>query len=664
MLLFFLTITADAQSDLFGAISIDTVEVVNHSYSSPLKGIAEGLLKWDMSSLETLPQILGSANPLNTVQMLPGVQTTSEYDAGLYVNGCSNAHNAIKINGVAVYNPTHLFGLNSVFITSHFDSFQFSSQNPMNQGSNRIGGYLNMTTPLPDSTQRKFSGEFSLGMISSQGTLRYQLGPHSDISISARSSYLDFLYGNWLKIDDMNLKYNFQDANLTYDIFHNDRHLVRLNSFVSSDHLGLYESGSLDSKVRWDNCLSSLEYAFTGNELSNSFVAYSTEYASRVGFAYNNRNIVSPSEISSLGFNESFSYRWLTVGVDYGRHHIEPQSPELSGFRKSSKSNVTQNSQEWGAFAHFSTNLNESLKLGATVKYVGYSLEEDITEHHADAMAEAEYETASGIYGLKAGRRHQFLNQTGFSSIGFPTEFWFSSSDLYKPQQSLFVQASHYIDFNKGMYSLKSELYFYRLDNQVEYVGNAYDLFDGNYNLNDCLKETEGYNYGINLMLNKQAGVMTGWISYSLGRAIRWFNDDRDYKFPSSHERVHELNCCANYKYDERWSFGTTFTLASGNPFTAPDYFYLMNGRIMTNFSKLNRNRLPAYKRLDISCLYRIPQKHDSKVSQSVNFSIYNVMWRKNVCMYRLKVHNSAYGYFPLSFIDFPLPSVNYMIKF
>ena len=70
--------------------------------------------------LRRVPSITGTPDPIRFVKLLPGVQTGMELDAGLHILGTENSHSLVSVDGVPVYGATHVLGLYSTFISSHF----------------------------------------------------------------------------------------------------------------------------------------------------------------------------------------------------------------------------------------------------------------------------------------------------------------------------------------------------------------------------------------------------------------------------------------------------------------------------------------------------------------------------------------------------------------
>ena len=127
LLLCALSSSAIAQDDeSTWSFSLDSVTVKGYRYRLPVKAQANGITLWDMGSMSLLPQIFGNADPMHYAQMLPGIQTNSEYRSGINIEGCDNQHNAIFIEGVPVYNVNHLLGFFSTFNSSHFPSLSIS----------------------------------------------------------------------------------------------------------------------------------------------------------------------------------------------------------------------------------------------------------------------------------------------------------------------------------------------------------------------------------------------------------------------------------------------------------------------------------------------------------------------------------------------------------
>ena len=179
------------------------------------------------------------------------------------------------------------------------------------------------------------------------------------------------------------------------------------------------------------------------------------------------------------------------------------------------------------------------------------------------------------------------------------------------------------------------------------------------YQFDNMMLQGDGRNYGVNVMMSKRKGPVTGWISYGLGKCRRTF-DGQTYS--ASHERVNELNAVATYHLQERWDFSATMVYASGTPFTAPESFYMINNHLISQYGAHNACHLNPYFRVDVSANYYFRNRQYSK--SGINLSLYNVTMHKNDIYYRLKFMDGDFAYKPLRMFITMIPSISYFIKF
>jgi len=212
--------------------------------------------------------------------------------------------------------------------------------------------------------------------------------------------------------------------------------------------------------------------------------------------------------------------------------------------------------------------------------------------------------------------------------------------------------------------SVSAEVYYKQLYNQLEYVGSLMDMYTGDYSLETSTLKGNGRAFGFNLMIQKQKGRFTGWISYAWARSLRTFlNDWHSFEFTSAHERRHELDIVATYDFG-RFDVGGTFVVASGTPYTRPTSFYLVGSRMVCTYGPYNAETLSPYAKLDLSGNWYI--KKSPRLTHGINFSMYNVLGRVNAVGYGLHFNrkNMTYSFRPnLIQIRF-MPSVGYFLRF
>ena len=316
-------------------------------------------------------------------------------------------------------------------------------------------------------------------------------------------------------------------------------------------------------------------------------------------------------------------------------------------------------------YADYELPLNEILLLSTGIRGVLYNCD-DKTYLLPSPGISLLYRSRNNLSAaMSYSFRHQVLQQTGMSSINTPLEFWLPCGAFgLRPQSSHTIAASASKSFGNGNYSVSVELYNKWLRNQIEYTGTIYSFVTTEFSLSKILRNGKGHNYGASIILTKNSGILTGWVSYALGRALRSYStEELDGTFPSSHERRHELNAVATLHLGNRWDLGFTLVYASGTPFTAPLHYYIMEQRLMAKYAEHNSNHLRPYFRLDGSVNYHFnPTRHIRE--HGLNLSIYNMTGRENDLFYYMSWGNDEFYYKRMSFMLRVLPSISYYMKF
>lgn len=654
--------------DTLNYYRLQDVEVMGKTLRSQLSEV-EGASIINMSLMTDMPHILGNADPVHYAQLLPGVQTNSEYDAGLHIQGCDNSHNYVSLDGVPIYNAAHLLGFFSVFNASHFADMSLRKSPSSASFPNRLGGSVDMRTLTwilaEDSMAMNGAhGEISVGPMSSQGTLRLPVGKRSLLLLSARAAYLNLLYSKWLEVDGDEVKYDFSDYNLSFVTQLDEHHVLKLDSYWGYDNMKAGQGDyALVGKLKWDNAMAALHWYMRQPQLSMEHTAYVSRYANRVEADDPSFILWLRSSILDLGYRGHFAWGRWNVGGELIRHQLLPQKILLTGSLANYSSDAAKyTSFESNAYAGYSLPIGDKMQLALGARFSSYYRQTHFAHLSPDVKLSWNMSSSSKLQ-LYLGIRHQYLFQTGFSSVGLPTEFWFSADKSQRPQYAYNASLQGEFWFRDREYRLSTDLYFKRLHHQVENDGNFFDVLYSAYSFESSLLHGKGYNYGLNVLLEKRRGKLTGWLSYSLGRAWRKFQGEQ-YPgwYPASHERIHELNAVATYRLGRRLSLGGTYVLASGTPYTPVNYVYLVSGNFVTEFGSHNSARVNPYMRLDLSLNYDFAVR-DGRQS-GINFSLYNASMHHNDLFYRIKIYKNHVSYRPFRFFMPILPSINYYYKF
>ncbi len=617
----------------------------------------------NVAQIQALPSFLGNADPIRFVRLLPGIQVNAETDAGIYMQGSDFAHTLLSIGGVPVYGASHLLGLFSVFNAPHYKAMDYSTDAGQIR---RLGGHIDMT--LQDAVPERFGMDVSAGLISAQGTLSIPLGKKSALFVSARRSYINLIYGSFLKFDGEPMRYGFTDANITWLWRPSPRDRVWVDLFGGYDKGSFdYSKASISMMAGWYNGLGALHWTHYFPEVTLRQSAYATisGLESHLDVRYAVGDL--PSHIHTYGYKADAVWKAWDFTADLAYHRALPQNPKSEGYYNATNtaSETVQSGLETTLAATYNIALGYYFEGKAGLGFNGFLSPEKRFFWGLTPQVEAGVNLMdAGKLKFRYGIHRQNLFQTGFTNVGLPSEFWILAGALSDPQWSHNFSLSYNLSFAKDMFACSVEVYYKRLYNQLEYKGTLMEMLNSDYSLANSLLKGHGYAYGVNLLLQKQTGRLTGWIGYSYGRSLRNFEDPHyPGTYPSDHERLHELNVVATYDIG-RFDFGGTFVAASGTPYTRPESFYILGDRLICNYGEHNGSRLPAYIRMDLSVNWYIHK--DARRHNGINLSIYNVLCRENAVGYGVHVNKDRTGYYfaPMAFAIKFMPSLSYFHKF
>lgn len=675
------SISVYAQADVCGDDTIRTdsiwriqeVEVVASKKSPALQRSAKGDWKLDPNAVNFMPRMLGDSDPIKAFQLLPGVTTAGELNGGLYVHGSEPGHNLICIDGVPVYNSSHLLGFFSIFNNDHFSSFSLNkSYQPADRGG-RLAAVVEMTPR--DSVVQRASVSGNVGILASRITGGIPVTPNSAIYLSARVTYVNpiisLIEGGFE--DNTRLRYGFQDYNLTYVWKLNPKNKIVLNSYVGNDLLKLKEHQyQVDFNMQWLNGIASLKWERSCNEKTLlTQRIYMTHYRTNLRANQNTLRMKMPSRLTDFGYMGNVDWRlgtWkMKSGGNFIHHILHPQYPEsVNIFEGINAGNPGRYEMEEFAVYTEAEKKWGKLTMNMGLRYSG-SIQGDYYNGGAEPRVRLEYElsgnrTLSFSYQLN----RQYMNQITVSSAGLPIDFWMPSTKDISGQKVHSLDVSFSQPLRNGDYELLVEGYYRKLSHQTIFNGGLLDMFNQTYRIEDHVLTGKGRNYGVELMLRKSRGRWNGWIGYTLAWADRQFPELREGNiFPAKYDRRHNLNAMIHYTLDNHWDFAMTFVYASGNAVTYPRAMYMIGENAVCVYDEYNSSRMPAYHRMDLSVNYWLG--HTKK--NCINLSLYNAYMRHNPVFVQVGVKPSEdkSGLLikkkNMSLYSL-LPSVSYIFKF
>ena len=247
-----------------------------------------------------------------------------------------------------------------------------------------------------------------------------------------------------------------------------------------------------------------------------------------------------------------------------------------------------------------------------------------------------------------------------------PLDIWLPTSTYIKPLIVDQVAMGYFQNFHKNVYEASLEVYYKNMQNVLDYREGA-ELF-----LNDAI-ETEllhgkGTSKGLEVLVKKSQGKLTGWVGYTLARTTREIEGiNNGDPYPSSYDRTHDLSVVSSYKLNKMWNFAANFVFATGNPTSYPVAKYNVQKNQIYEYSSRNSNRIPEYHRLDFSVTYDFKKNDRRKFKQSLNFSVYNVYGRRNAYSISPRANEdnpNQTEFVRISIIGSQIPAITYNIKF
>lgn len=651
-----------AQSDSLSFQSID--ELVVEEVRQPLvRYNTLGKTYWSIETMRAMPM----ADPLRNIQLLPGVQTTSENVGGVFVQGYSNSHNYTAVNDAPIYYPMHLLGYFSTFNSSHFKDLVFNKSISLTT-ANRLGAEVGMVSA--DTIPDRLGMDVDLGLLTAQAAMRIPLGRKLGVSVAGRYSNVNLIYDRLINTDgERDFAYRFYDLNMGLLYKPSEYDAVSVDYYQGTDYANInFLFMNLLSQLEWGNRVASIKWKREGDVLSQNYSLYYSAYQSSLNVAQMDSRANVPASIQTFGAKSEqrcmLGGFFLTYGVDFMRHVIAPQAPQMSGsLGNFSTPRLLQKATEGALYVQADYMLGGGVELIGGLRVSGFYNE--CWQKGIDPRVTLRYQPAgSTTLQLTAGTYTQYLHQIGFSSNGLPSEFWLPSGNNVAPQHADKVSLAIQQDVLRGRYRISVEGYLARMTGQTEYKGNVLGLVTEVYNQTDMLIVGDGYNYGVDLMLQKNLGRLTGWISYSWAKAPRMFvRNGKSEVYPSVHNREHDLNAVVNWRVGDRWNLSATYIFATGTPYTEIKGGYILGESGIVQLGKHNGSRYPALSRLDLGVSYQLPSIR--RMSHSLKFSMYNATFAKNPIAYNYNNYKGNILYKrPIYIFSTAIPSVSYFMQF
>ena len=613
-----------------------------------------GALNFTMEEVKNVPVLFGERDILKTIQMLPGVAKGGEGSSNFYVRGGGGDQNLILLDEATVYNASHLMGFFSTFNSDAIKDVALYKGGIPAQYGGRASSVLDIR--MLDGNNKKFAAEGGLGLIASRLKLE---GPivkdKGSFMISGRRTYADL----FLKLSNdetvKKSKLYFYDLNAKINYRFDDKNTLYLSGYFGKDDMGYGDLFSFD----WGNATATARWNHVFNEklFSNTTLIYS-DFTYNVNVSNDDSDFKIASKIENVNLKQDFSYyrnnlNTFRFGVNVLRQKISPAS--LNATNNSSVNSLEiekRNGIELAAYGSHEWKPLDWFSVIYGVRFTDFMVQGPGTFYTFDEDGQA---VDSQVYGNSVINHHfnveprlsmsfilnaqnsikasfnrvtQNLHQLTNTTSSLPTDQFVLSSVNIKPQYADQVALGYFRNFANNNYELSVESYYKFMGNQIDFRNGA-DL-QANKFLEGELLFGKGRSYGVEWLLRKTKGRFNGWISYTLGKSERQFDQINDGNwFNARQDRTHDVSLVAMYELTKKWSLGANFVYYTGNAITFPSGKYSVNGNTMFYYTERNGYRMPDYHRLDISATYE-PKPLHKRFHSSWSFGLYNVYNRKN----------------------------------
>lgn len=637
--------------------------------------------------IKKLPAFLGEVDVLKVIQLLPGVQSGNEGTSGIYVRGGSPDQNLILMDGVPVYNVSHLFGFFSVFNADAVKNVRLTKGGFPARFGGRLSSVLEID--LKEGNMKKFSGEGSIGIIATKLLLE---GPiikdKMSFAISGRRTYIDALIRPFQPSDQL-VGYHFGDltAKVNYNFSNKDR--IYASFYTGTDRFNTefkYQNGESDkSYLKWGNTTFALRWnhVYSPRLFSNIAATYSNykfEIGSSQNYVGQAFSAIYFSQIEDIAAKADFDYlpnsrHRIKFGGSITRHVFTPGAlsyqEESLGVSIDSLLSFSPktNSYDMYVYGEDEVQLTSRLKANLGLHYAGYVVDGEYFQSLQPRLSTRYLITDDFSAKLSYAYMNQFIHLLSNTTVGLPTDLWVPATAKVPAQRSQQIAAGFAKGIPRFNLDVSIEGYYKWMSNLIEYKEGASFVSRSDW---QTQIETGGIGraYGIEFLVQRKVGRLSGWVGYTLAWSKRQFDNLNDGEaYPYKYDRRHDVSIVLMYDITKKIDIGATWVFGSGNTITMPIEYYMgprhsdfFNTGQITRYSSRNGYRMPAYHRLDIGINFKKKTKWGNRI---INVSFYNLYNRQNPFFLYIDTNYFTQQKEVRQISLFPIiPSISYIFKF
>ncbi|MEO9661585.1 MAG: TonB-dependent receptor [Maribacter dokdonensis] len=633
-----------------------------------------------VGTIKKIPVILGEADVIKSILLLPGVTNAGEGASGFNVRGGAADQNLILLDEAIIFNSSHLFGFFSVFNPDAIKDVKLYKGGIPARYGGRVSSVLDIFQKEGNSKEFKMNG--GIGAVASRLLLE---GPikkdKAAFLIGGRASYAHL----FLPLFDVDNTAYFYDLNTKLNYRLNEKNNIFLSGYFGRDVFGINDSfvntyGNAVGNFRWN-------HLFSDKLFSNLSLIYSDYYYGLkldfVGFNWNSgiRNFNLKYDLKHYATDKlQINYGINNVYYQFNPGKIEPSNSE-SGIIEEQL--IEKYANEFAAYVDFEHRLSENLSVGYGLRFSHFMrLGQDELNVYANNNPVTYdpflliYQEADPIDVINPGRgttlSHfsnfeprvslsytlnqsssikasytrlaQYLHLLSNTSSPTPLDVWTPSGPFTKPQLLDQYAFGYFKNINDGNFSLETEVFYKDVQNRIDYIDGA-NLIANNA-IEQVILKGEARAYGLEFLLRKNEGKLQGWLAYTLskseqrtpGRAPVIDNGRSNVEtginfgnwYNTPYDKTHDISLFLSYDLTDKWSFSGNFTYQTGQPTNYPVGQFEFQDLTVPYYGLRNSQRLPAYNRLDLSATLKPKKNKNRKLKGEWVFSLYNVYNRRN----------------------------------
>ncbi len=668
-----------------------------------------------VQTIKQIPVVLGEADVIKSLLLLPGVTNAGEASSGFNVRGGAADQNLILLDEAIVFNSSHLFGFFSVFNPDAIKDVKlFKGGIPARYGG-RVSSVLEIFQKEGNSKELKVNG--GIGAVASRVLVEGPISKDRTAFLAGgRASYAHL----FLPLFDIDNSAYFYDLNTKINHKINARNSIFLSGYFGRDLFSINDSfvniyGNAVGNFRWNHLFSNklfsnlsliysdyfygLELDFVGFEWDSGIQNFNLKYDlkhylnDKLQLNYGLNNIyyvfnpgkIKPNREDSGIVEDQLTKKYANEAAAYVdvEHQVTRNLSLNYGLRVSQFNRLGQDeffvyeNDDPVFFDPFLLTYREGTPIDTINPGRGGTLEKFI---NLEPRISLSY-NFKGKSSIKASytRLAQYLHLLSNTNSPTPLDVWTPSGPFVEPQLLDQYAMGYFRNINDGEYSLEAEVFYKDIQNRIDYIDGA-DLI-----ANDAIEQVilngEARAYGLEILLRKNEGRLKGWLAYTLSRSEQRtpgrtpsFDDGRSNMetginfgewYSTPFDKTHDIAIFGSYDLNDRWNFNANFIFQTGQPTNYPIGQFEFQGLTIPFYGPRNEERLPDYHRLDLSATLTPKRNNRKKVQSEWIFSIYNVYNRMNAASINFRENEDTGRNEALRTSIFGIiPAVTYNFKF